>query len=130
MTKQDKLRYILNQITKVKSFKGSEKYTSKAMANRCVFYREQMERLENMDFEEIKKYDFAKEVLLLAHKREKEDVIKKIEKLVYRLEIHEYSPEQNIIHFKNGQKYRVSHKRSVISALNDIPLWKLKEIVE
>jgi hypothetical protein len=94
----DKLEYILKELNNIKPF---NKYVKKAVTERIEYYNETAHLLETVTMEQIKKFCFLAEVLREAEKLEKLNFAPKLLDKVIKLEVYEYSPEQNKLHFKS-----------------------------
>jgi hypothetical protein len=94
----DKLEYILKELNNIKPF---NKYVKKAVTERIEYYNETEHLLKTVTMEQIKKFCFLAEVLREAEKLEKLNFAPKLLDKVIKLEVYEYSPEQNKLHFKN-----------------------------
>lgn len=94
----NKLEYINKEIESLKPF---NKYMKQAIKERKQFYKDKASLLEAITLENIKKYSFRAEVLKRAEVLEKFTFTPKLLDKITKLETHEYSPEQNKLHFKN-----------------------------
>lgn len=91
-------------IEKINSVYSSNKFINKAKKHKIKLYKERVFELEKLNTDFIQKFDFKGEVLNFAFYLEKLDYFKKYKfKKISKLETHNYSPEQNKLHF--GSKY-------------------------
>lgn len=89
---------------KINSVYSKNKFINKAKKDKIKLYKERINDLEKLNLEIIEKFDFASEVLEYMFYIEKLDYFKKHKyKKITKLETHNYSPEQNKLHF--GNKY-------------------------
>ena len=89
---------------KINSVYSTNKFINKAKKDIIKLYKERINDLEKLNIDIIEKFDFASEVLEYMFYIEKLDYFKKHKyKKITKLEIHNYSPEQNKLHF--GNKY-------------------------
>lgn len=91
-------------IKKINSVYSSNKFINKAKKHKIKLYKERINDLEKLNLDFIQKFDFKSEVLNFMFYLEKLEYFKKYKfKKITNLEIHNYSPEQNKLHF--GNKY-------------------------
>ena len=111
-----KLNYIIKELDKIKPF---NKYMKQAVKERKEYYLETAHMLENVTEQQIEKFCFLAEVLREAEKLEKLNFAPKLLDKVTKLETHEYSPEQNKLHFKD--KYiSVPQAKTIAEAIAQI----------
>ena len=100
MTNNEKLTFIKEAINKTYC---KNKLANKAKIQRFDFYTENINRLENISIEDLKKHRFDIEVINLAFELEKLDfVTKRVFKKIKGIEVHNYAPELNKIILTNG----------------------------
>jgi hypothetical protein len=112
----DKLNYIIKEIESLKPFNI---YVKKAIKERKEFYISLSDKLEVVQIENIKKYNFKAEVLTRAEALEKQKYISKFLDIIVKLEVHAYAPEMNILHFKKHY-IRVPQAKTIAEAIAQI----------
>ena len=91
---------------KISSIKNSNRYIKEAKKQKISFYSDRIKDLENMEIETIEKHDFLLEIINASFTIEKLNYFSRYKyKLIDKLEKHEYSSEQNKIHFRNMKSY-------------------------
>lgn len=112
----NKLEYIQKELNNIKPF---NKYMKQAVKERKEYYLETAHMLETVTEEQIKKFCFLAEVLRESEKLEKLNFAPKLLDKVIKLETHEYSPEQNKLHFKNHH-INVPQAKTIAEAIAQI----------
>ena len=115
MTKENKLKYIIEQINSTPK-EGIYKVKECIKIKKDI-YTEKIGMLDQLTFEQIKKHSFVSEVLSLSERLEKESYIKRLTKKVNRLERHAYAPEMNKLHFKDGKTAIVPQQTTIEHAI-------------
>jgi hypothetical protein len=96
-----KLELIINSINNIKP--NNQRFFIKAKKERIKFYSENLEKIEKLSDEQILNFSFFNEIFDLAENLEKIDYFNKYKySKIISLEYHEYSPEQNKLHFKKS----------------------------
>ena len=116
MTKEEKLKYIIDEL-KTTPKEGVYK-VNECIKERINFYSSNIDKLDNISEENIKKHAFVSEVLSLSEDKEKKSYIKRLTNKVNRLERHLYAPELNKLHFKDGKSVNTPQRTTIEEAIN------------
>jgi hypothetical protein len=117
MTNQEKLNYILTEIKQTPK-EGVYKI-KECIKDRIDFYSKDINKLENISFEKLKKHSFVSETLYISETKQKQSYKKKLLSKILKLERHLYAPEMNKIHFKN-KTVRVPQQTDIYNSIDYI----------
>jgi hypothetical protein len=112
----EKLNYILNEISTITE---SNRYVKKAKKFKSDSYSEQINKLDLVSLEKVKKHSFVSEVMRYAEHLEKQRFLPILTKAVIKLERHLYAPELNCLHFKR-KTINTPQKTTIADAINCI----------
>lgn len=116
-TTEKKLNYIISNINNVVNY---SKFVKQAKKEKINYYNQNKKHLNNIDTKKIHEHNFDTEVLKLSELLEKKSYKNKLYKCIDKLEIHNYSPEQNKLHFLNKDYVLVSNKFKINDAIETI----------
>ena len=114
-TTQIKLDHIISEINTT-PINGIYK-AKQCIKEKIDFYTNSINKLESISMEQIRKYSFVSEVLILSENKEKETFINKVLKQVVSIETHKFAPELNKLHFKNETFVKVPQITTIDEAI-------------
>lgn len=102
---------------KIKLVPGTDNFIKKAKIQRLQYYKDNLIRVNQMQAEKINEYNFKVEIINHAYNLRKSALLPKIMKQVIKLELHNFAPELNKIHFTKNRFISVAGKNDITSAL-------------
>lgn len=102
---------------KIKLVAGTDNFIKKAKIQRLKYYKDNLSRVNQMQPEKIQEYSFTVEIINHAYNLRKSALLPKIMKQVIKLELHNFAPELNKLHFTKNRFISVAGKNDISSAL-------------
>jgi len=103
---------------KINAINETDAFIKKSKVQRIKFYKNNIQRVQNLSIENIENYNFKIEIINHAFNLRKLALLPKITKQVLKLEIHKFAPELNTLHFTKNRFLKVPQKTNINDALS------------
>ena len=119
---------------KINTIKETDKFIKKAKIQRLQFYKNNLAKVDQMQIDKIKDYNFKNEIISHAYNLRKLSLTPKIMKQIIKLELHSFAPELNKIHFTKNRFIKIPQITTIENALtfliNTMNLDQLTELTK
>jgi hypothetical protein len=121
-------------INLISNIKATNKNIKVAKEQKIEYYKGKIEQLNTFNQEQIKNHNFKSEILNASLTVQKLDYFYKYKfKLIDKLEIHNYSPEQNKLLFRKGEifvsvPYKTDIDQAIIFIIENQTLEQIKTL--
>jgi hypothetical protein len=102
---------------KINLISGTDKFIKKAKIQRLQFYKDNLVKVNQMQTDKIKDYNFKIEIVNHAHNLRKVSLNPKMLKQIIKLELHAYAPEMNKLHFTKNRIVKIPQITNIENAI-------------
>ena len=102
---------------KINTITETDKFIKKAKIQRLQFYKDNLAKVNQMQIDKIKDYNFKNEIISHAYNLRKLSLTPKIMKQIIKLEFHSFAPELNKLHFTKNRFIKIPQITNIENAL-------------